>query len=61
MPDDGFPAVAGAAAAAVARGRNEKEIALLAAFFTQLGDSLALLLAARECNNQSDPTPISAP
>ncbi len=48
---DSLPAVAGAAAAAIAQGRNEKEIALLAAFFTQLGDSLELLLAARDCNS----------
>jgi len=44
---DSLPAAVGALAAAAARGRSDGEIALLAAFFTQLGDSLSLILAAR--------------
>ena len=60
MCADSLPAVAGAAAAAIAQGRNDQEIALLAAFFTQIGDSLALLLVARECNNKTDPPAIAA-
>lgn len=44
---DSLPAAAGAAAAVLAEGRSEEEVALLAALFTQLGDSLALLLASR--------------
>lgn len=47
---DSLPAITGALAAGIAQGRKEQEIALLAAFFTQLGDSLAVILAARECS-----------
>ena len=51
MPcSDSLPAVIGAMAASLAQGRTEEEIALLAALFTQLGDSLAVILAARDCN-----------
>lgn len=46
---DTIPSVVGALSAAIARGRSDNEIALLAAVFTQLGDSLALILAAKDC------------
>ena len=32
-------------------GLNDNEVALLSALFTQLGDSLALILALRACQN----------
>ena len=47
---DSLPAAVGALAASIAQGRSQEEIALLAAIFTQLGDSLALVLAARACS-----------
>lgn len=47
---DSIPSAVGALSAAIARGRPDDEIALLAAVFTQLGDSLALVLAARDCS-----------
>ena len=43
-----------AVAAAIAEGRNTKEIALLAAMFVQLGDTLETIAAARECENNGD-------
>ena len=46
---DTIPSVVGALSTAIARGRSDNEIALLAAVFTQLGDSLALILAAKDC------------
>lgn len=48
---------ASALACAIAEGRTAQEINLLSAFFVQLGDSLATILAARECaetNNLPD-------
>lgn len=48
MPSpESIPALAGALAAAIAQGRSDEELALLAALLSQLGDSLALVLAAR--------------
>ena len=44
---ESIPVLAGALAAAVAQGRSDEELALLAALLSQLGDSLALILAAR--------------
>lgn len=55
---DSLPAAVGALSAAIAQGRNDDEIALLSAVFTQLGDGLALLLAARECNRAEPPRPV---
>lgn len=52
---DSLPAIAGALAAAIAQGRSEDDIALLAALFTQLGDGLALILAARACGSSQPP------
>lgn len=46
---DAVPAAAGAIAAAIAQDRSDEDIALLAALLTQIGDSLALILAARAC------------
>ena len=46
---DSLPAAVGALAAAMAQGRSEEELAVLAALFTQLGDSFGLILAARLC------------
>ena len=37
------------AAAAMAQGKSDEEVALLAAIFTQLGDSLAMIVALRAC------------
>jgi len=53
---DSVPAAIGALAAAVAQGRSDEEIGLFAAIFTQLGDSLALILAARVCEEPSRET-----
>ena len=39
---DALPMLAGAMASALAKGRGDEELALLAALFSQLGDSLAL-------------------
>lgn len=48
MPSsDALPAAVGALAAALAQGRTAEDIALLSAIFVQLGDSLALIAAAR--------------
>ncbi len=46
---DSVPATIGALSAAIAQGLSNDELALLAAAFTQLGDSLALILASRAC------------
>lgn len=37
-------------ACAIAKGKSNNEIALLSAFFTQLGDSLETIQAVRICN-----------
>ena len=46
---DELPAAVSAAAAAMAQGKSDEEVALLAAIFTQLGDSLAMIVALRAC------------
>ena len=46
-----LPATVGVLASTIADGLNDNEVALLAALFTQLGDSLALILALRACQN----------
>ena len=51
-----LPAAVGALAAAIAEGRGDQELALLAAIFTQLGDSLAVILAARDCQSAQEDT-----
>lgn len=38
-------------ACAIAKDKKEEEIALLSAFFTQLGDSLATIQAAQICKD----------
>lgn len=38
-----------ALACAIAEGKSDAELALLACFFTQLGDSMETILAARGC------------
>ena len=43
-----------AAAAAMAQGKSDEEVALLAAIFTQLGDSLAMIVALRACGKSGD-------
>ena len=45
---DALPAAVSAAAAAM-QGKSDEEVALLAAIFTQLGDSLAMVVALRAC------------
>ena len=44
---DALPAAVSAAAAAMEK--RDEEVALLAAIFTQLGDSLAMIVALRAC------------
>lgn len=44
---DVLPAAVSAAAAAMAQGKSDEEVALLAAIFAQLGDSLAMIVALR--------------
>jgi hypothetical protein len=46
---DVLPAAVSAAAAAMAQGKSDEEVTLLAAIFTQLGDSLAMIVALRAC------------
>lgn len=46
---DSVPATVGALSSAIAKGLSNDELALLAAVFTQLGDSLSLILASRIC------------
>ena len=43
---DALPA---AVSAAMAQGKSDEEVALLAAIFTQLGDSLAMIVVLRAC------------
>jgi hypothetical protein len=43
-----------AIACALSEDKNDDEIALLSAFFTQLGDSLATIGAARICNSNEN-------
>jgi hypothetical protein len=53
--DDALPAVVGALAAGIAREcPNDETLGLLAALFTQLGDSLGLIAAARACNQAEE-------
>ena len=49
---DALPAAVSAAAAAMAQGKSDEEVALLAAIFTQLGDSLAMIVALRACEKK---------
>ncbi len=49
---DSLPAAVGALAAAMAQGMSADDLALLSAIFTQLGDSLALIAAARDCDGE---------
>lgn len=46
-----LPATVSVLASTISDGLNDNEVALLAAQFTQLGDSLALILALRACQN----------
>lgn len=54
---DVIPTAAGTAAAAIAQGRSDADIAFLAALFTQIGDGLALILTARACAFPASDTP----
>ena len=49
---DSLPAAVGALSASIAQGCTDAELAILAAAFTQLGDSLALILATRACGKE---------
>lgn len=54
MPvSDSLPVAVGALASAMAQGMSADELALLSAFFSQLGDSLALIAAARAMGGSS--------
>ncbi|MGN0529063.1 MAG: DUF6774 domain-containing protein [Eubacterium sp.] len=44
---------ASAIACALAEGKSDSEVELLSAVFTQLGDSLATIAAARKCNSDT--------
>ena len=46
-----LPATVGVLASTIADGLSDNEVALLAALFAQLDDSLALILALRACQN----------
>lgn len=46
-----LPALVGALASALAQGRSDEELTLLSAIFSQLGDSLAMILALRTGTN----------
>ena len=46
---DALPAAVSAAAAAMAQRKSDEEVALFAAIFTQLGDSLSIIVALRAC------------
>jgi cytochrome c553 len=46
---DAIPTAVGALSAAIAENLSDDDIALLSAIFSQLGDSLAVILAARDC------------
>lgn len=46
---DALPAAVSAAAAAMAQGKSDEEVALLAAIFYAAGDSLARIVALRAC------------
>ena len=46
---DALPGAVRAAAAGPAPGKSDEGVALLAAIFTQLGDSLAMIVALRAC------------
>ncbi|MGN0522779.1 MAG: DUF6774 domain-containing protein [Eubacterium sp.] len=41
-------------ACAISQGKSDEEIALLSAFFVQLGDSMATILAAKACNDSKN-------
>lgn len=51
---DALPAAVSAAAAAMAQRKSDEEVALFAAIFTQLGDSLAMIVALRACGKSGD-------
>ncbi len=51
---DSLPAAVGMLAAAVAKNLSDNDVSLLAALFTQLGDSLALIVTARACENSGN-------
>ncbi|HIZ19992.1 MAG TPA: hypothetical protein H9674_03945 [Firmicutes bacterium] len=53
---ESLPATVGVLAVILAQGRSDREVALLAALFTPLGDSLAVILAAKDCQNVSEDT-----
>lgn len=38
----------------IAKDKTQEELSLLAAIFTQLGDSLATTAAVQDCNSNSD-------
>lgn len=43
-----------ALACTIAKGKSENEIALLSAFFNQLGESLETIAAVQQCNNNNN-------
>jgi len=49
-PDD-LPIAISTVASAIAKGRCDEDVALIAALFVQLGDSLGTILVARACES----------
>ena len=54
MDPCGFNLSISAIACAIAEGKSNNELAVLSAFFNQLGDSLETITAVRICNEPSD-------
>lgn len=50
------PAAVGALASSIAQNYTDTELAFLAALFTQLGDSIALILATRDLQDEDRKT-----
>ena len=50
------PAAVGALASSIAQNYTDTELTFLAALFTQLGDSIALILATRDLQNEDRKT-----
>lgn len=53
MDPCGFNMSISALACAIAKGKSNNEIAVLSAFFNQLGDCLETITAVRACNESA--------
>ena len=54
-----LPIAVGALTSAIAQNLNTTELTILSAFFSQLGDSLALIAAVQSSESASDPASCS--